>query len=400
VEGLGLDVEMERLLRESVRAHLVSDAPLAMMCSGGLDSSLLTAIAALETKGLSAYVADVACTPVKEVEKARIVCRHTGVELRPVPYSREDFLRDWPVCIYHNDQPHYFAQNMPTRAICRAAHRDGIKVLLGGEGADELFGGYSWQATAFRHGQRLQRSQRLFRFLPGLHRVARKLGRCVEEGDPRQLTDAPFGLRSDLLRTVTSGPRAWALDGGQRQMRRQAFFQKLGPLRDSGEQAFLTQSLEDFSTHLQTSLCSIDKMAMAHSVEMRVPFLDTRVMDFGLHAPMSAKYHRGEGKRVVKQVGRRMLPTGIVDAVKIGFGIDGRMWKGSGWILRGGVVAELFKWPAGSAERIQQQIEHDDRAVFHLVSVELWARIFLRRENPEQLGELLLSRAADSRSTT
>lgn len=389
--------ELELILSRSVREHLVSDAPLAMMCSGGLDSSLLTAMAARERKNLTGYVADIAHTPVDEAEKARVVCQHTGVTCRPVPYSREDFLRDWPASVYHNDRPQYFPQNLPSRAVCRAAHRDGFKVLLGGEGADELFGGYSWQQQSRGNWMAYRRSRLMNRLIPGLYGLSRCGIRFYLANRLSQMESRPFDKPSRLLKETAFNPRSWALDGAQRHHRAEALFEKLKPVGRLEDRAFLVHSFEDFHSHLRTSLRSTDKMAMSQSIEMRVPFLDNHVIDFGLHAPLHAKLNRGRGKWVVKQVANRYLPKSIIHAKKVGFGIESCMWKGTEKLLRGGMVAELFKWDRGAADKIHSWIEEKELPAFHLVSMELWARIFLRGESPDDLAEKLLALAADSK---
>lgn len=396
--GTGIDQlarELESLLRESVRLHLVSDAPLAMTCSGGLDSSLLTAMAAQERTGLTGYVADVEHTPVNEVNRAREVCRHTGVSLRPVPYARTDFLRDWPACVYHNDRPNYFPQNLAMQAVCRAARQDGFKVLLGGEGADELFGGYAWQQETRRNWMAYQFSRRLIERVPGLYGMGKCGVRLYAAKRMEHLQSRPFEPPSRLLKNAFFNPRDWALDGAQRQQRARALFEKLTPVKQIGNRAFLAHSFEDFYSHLQTSLRSRDKMSMSHSIEMRVPFLENRVIDFGLHAPVHAKLNRGRGKWVVKRAAAACLPRHIIHAPKVGFGIHGRMWQHSEHILRDGVVAELFKWDRRTTELLLEHVSKQGLPVFHLVSMELWGRIFLSGESPGQLSEKLLSFAAD-----
>jgi len=388
--------EFESILQASVSLHLVSDAPLAMMCSGGLDSSLLTAMAARERTGLTGYVADIEHTPVNEVERARTVCEHTGVSLRTVPFTREDFLRDWPTAVYHNDRPNYFPQNLAAQAVCRAARKDGVKVLVGGEGADELFSGYSWQRQSRRNWTIHQLSRRLVQLIPGLYGFGKCGVRLYASKRIEQLKSRPFEKPARLLKAGYCNPRSFALDGAQRQLRAEALFEKLSPLRRAGDRAFLAHSFEDFYAHMQTSLRSTDKMAMAHSIEMRVPFVENRVIDFGMHAPVHAKLSRGRGKWVVKRAAERYLPRQIVHAPKVGFGIENQMWAGTESLLQDGVLAELFKWDRPVLDNLLGQVSKKHLFIFHLVAMELWGRIFLSGERPEQLSEKLLCLASDS----
>ena len=396
--GIGVDDlsrEFESILRDSVRLHLVSDAPLAMMCSGGLDSSLLTAMAAQERSGLTAYVAEIEHTPVNEVDRARVVCRHTGVSMRPVSFTREDFLRDWPMSVYHNDRPNYFPQNLAAQAVCRAARQDGFKVLVGGEGADELFSGYSWQRETRNNWMAYQFSRRLIQWVPGLYGLAKCGVRLYAAKRMKQLQRRPFERPSRLFKDVFFNPRSFALDGAQRQRRAEALFEKLAPVKHKGNRAFLAHSFEDFYSHMQTSLRSTDKMAMAHSIEMRVPFMENRLIDFGLHAPVHAKLNRGRGKWIVKRAAEAYLPKSIVHAPKVGFGITSSMWQNTEQILRGGLMAELFKWDRHTMDQLLDHLSAKGLPLFHLVSMELWGRIFLSGESSGQLSEKLLSLTAD-----
>ena len=149
---------LEEHLSRSVEIHLRSDVPLATTCSGGIDSSLVTSLARERKADLVGYVADVEGVGGRERERAEKVCRHLDVELRPVPVRFEDCLRLWPLAVFHNDQPLYFANDIPYMMVARAARQDGFRVLLAGEGADELFGGYVWQASTHRMWRRRRRS--------------------------------------------------------------------------------------------------------------------------------------------------------------------------------------------------------------------------------------------------
>ena len=150
---------VESALLESVRMHLASDVPLATLCSGGIDSGLVTACVTRQRPGTHAYVANVVANVAGDVfegPRAQRVTEHLGVELHRVDVGREDLLRLWPVATWFADKPDYTASEMPMLAIARACRTDGVKVLLSGEGADELFGGYRrhedtykmWRAAA------------------------------------------------------------------------------------------------------------------------------------------------------------------------------------------------------------------------------------------------------------
>jgi asparagine synthase (glutamine-hydrolysing) len=132
-----------------------------------------------------------------------------------------------------------------------------------------------------------------------------------------------------------------------------------------------------------------DRMGMAASIEMRVPFLENRVIDMGLHAPLRWRIHRRRTKWIVKEVARRQLPRSIVDQRKRGFPMPQSFRRGPEQLLRGGALAEICGWSEPTVEGLIGLGERT--AAFALGVTEVWARVFFRREDPDQLGERLVA---------
>ncbi len=114
----------EQLLDRSVKLHLVSDAPIAVMCSGGLDSGLVTAFSKQHKSDVVGYVADISNMHGEEVRRANLVCRHLGVELRPVPVNEDVYYRLWPEAVYAYDQPLNYAQHVASMAVAEQMRAD------------------------------------------------------------------------------------------------------------------------------------------------------------------------------------------------------------------------------------------------------------------------------------
>ncbi|MBI3999273.1 MAG: asparagine synthase (glutamine-hydrolyzing) [Candidatus Omnitrophica bacterium] len=388
----------EKLFAESVSAHLISDAPLAVMCSGGLDSSLITAFAKDEKPDIIAYVADVEGLNGSETSRAETVCRHLGVELRKIPVTKELFLRSWPQMVYHNDEPNFFSQNSVSLIICDTVKRDGFKVLLTGEGSDELFGGYNWQADVYRLW-RVRRFQK--QWLPKLG-FLQTFGRMLSKVAPPDFDSLMKDPFADV-RTRWAGQKPkgqiCGVDGAQRVSRQAALFKRLEDVKSLEERAFLACCLEDLYAHLRISLSSHEKMAMAKSIEARVPFLSNEMVDFGMHLPCSTKYYKGVGKRIVKKLAERRLPREIVYATKIGFGMTDLFWADNWELLKGGMVSELFKWSTNESKRIFEHILSDRFLLFTLMSLELWLRIYCGGESMEDLSEKLLAISSEKKAS-
>jgi asparagine synthase (glutamine-hydrolysing) len=375
----------ERRLAESVRIHMVSDAPLAAMCSGGLDSGLVTAFARESKPDLVSYVADVEGSGGEELRRAQTVCRALSVELRPVIVDSAAYLRLLPTAILANDQPPYFFQNVAALAVAEAVHADGFKVVLTGDGADELFGGYDHHAAAYRTWRRRRRHARWIRN----NRVMRVLARFnpyLQALDLESLAENPFASifgQDDSLRVDL-------IDGARRRLRQSRLFRKLDALPLHEDRAFLARGFEDMYVHLREQLGSIDKMSMHYSVEARVPFLENALIDFGLHLPVSAKYRGGVTKALVKGLAERRLPREIVHLRKLAFFVDPGMWKGTTELLRNGRLAELLKWRSEDHADILGLLAANPHYQFTLVTTEAWLRMRFDGESPADMSESLL----------
>lgn len=381
----------EELFEECVLSHMISDAPLATMCSGGVDSSLIAAISKKNKHDLTAYVADVEGVKISEKERAKRVCNHLEIELRTVPVSREKYLNLWPEAAYHHDEPIFFRQNMLHMAVAEKVSEDGFKVLLCGEGADELFGGYDWQAKIYEMWQIRRRHSNLF---PD-NRLTRLISKYLPQFKPldlNQLQNEPFTqLGKNPPAGRLDGRYLTAIDGGQRPLRRREMMAKLAPLKKLEDRAFLARTFEDFMVHLATSLKTVDKMNMANSVESRVPFLDHRLIDFALHLPANTKYLDGVSKPLLKEAASKKLPRDLMNAQKVGFGVSHQLWKNTWKFLDGGWVEEQLKWRTSNRDGLNDAIRSDSRLEFQLVSLEIWARLYFNSETPEDISEKLLS---------
>jgi asparagine synthase (glutamine-hydrolysing) len=378
----GAASRFESLIDESVRLHLASDVPLAAICSGGVDSSLIAACASRYRADLRLYVADV--PPGQgEGDSAQQVADHLGVPLTRVGLDREGYLRQWPEATLYEGSPLYRRSSVALLALARVCQADGVKVLLNGEGSDELFGGYITQAKAGRAWGWHQRIVRAFD--PSGKRRRQGL---------RQLRARRFsGQRAlDLL-----GSRGLAVLDGESELRYRALEHKLARVRSDADRAFLLRCLDDLYCTLDPLLRRHDRMAMAASIEMRVPFLENAIIDFGIHLPRRAKLRRGQGKWVLKRVAEKLLPAEIVHARKRAFPMPEAFDAGCEALLAGGAAGELLHWTERTQRNLMETARRHDGLRFTLLGLELWGRIYLRGDKPDALaGELLASSAAAS----
>lgn len=355
---------------ESVRLHLASDAPLVAACSGGVDSSLICALAQQQRPDLTGYVV-ASEGESRDATFADRVGGHLGLAIRRVELDRWTYARLAPEATWHHEHPLPLPASTGLLSLARACRDDGVKVILTGEGADELFGGYAWHRLTHRHW----RKQRL-----GARRWLRR-------SRPEPTPEA--ALRADALDRTLAAP----VDVDS-ETRIATLLERLAPIEPLEDRVFLAHCIDDLSWQLGPLLQHHDRMGMAASIEMRVPFLETALVDLALHLPVGAKIRardgRYGGKRVVKQEAARWLPADVVHVEKRGFPMPRAASGLARDLLRGGALAEVFGWSPAETEAQLRVADATARRRFHLTALEVWARVFLRREPPDALSPALV----------
>jgi asparagine synthase (glutamine-hydrolysing) len=326
------DEDLADALRESVRLRLVSDVPVGITLSGGVDSSLVAALAAERGPIKTFTVGFRGEEEVSEAVHARAVARHLRAEHHEVWLAAEDVAAALPDLERHIDEPHPNLIWFATYFVCRLAKEKGVTVVLTGDGGDELFFGYErWRALqrAFRWGLAPLRalpsslrslatraSRRMLR-----DEAARELVRRAGAREP--IYWGPMFFHPDeiaLLLSPSGREVLHARPAGDR-WRLQALEAPLVGFVDWVRRTALTGHLvEDF-------LARLDRMGMAASVEGRAPLLDARVVDLALRWPKRDLRRKAPLRRLV----RTFYPPAVIDRPKEGFCAPVLSW------LRGGL---------------------------------------------------------------
>lgn len=313
---------LDRTLAAAVARQMFSDVPLGTFCSGGIDSSLVTALAAKSSPGsINTYSVGFDDSDYDESHFARLASAHCGTTHHELRVSESEFVEALPRLVWHHDLPLNFANSVHIYAVSRLARKD-VTVVLTGEGADELFGGYPRYyfpralaplAAAPRFIRRGLAS--IFRMVPD-HRFHKLAGFAEREPDEWMLfNNATADPDSVATLLNSSSLSAFA--------RRTALLDSVA--RESPDRVTALAAL-DFYTHLLSILDRQDKMSMATSIEARVPFLDNDVIDFSRTLPLHYKQTLRHRKRVLKAVALRYLPPEIVYRRKSGFGVPLPRW--------------------------------------------------------------------------
>lgn len=367
------------VLRAAVRRQMVSDVPVGAFLSGGIDSSLVVALMAEVAPGLETFTAGFADPRLDESPWAAQVARHLGVAHHVVKLDASA-LEELPHMVWHLDEPVADRAALPTFLLSRfAAAR--VKVVLTGEGSDELFAGYP--------RYRLEAIARRFHRLPFARQ--RRLWEAL-------LPLVPSGLRPRLAKVLLSRPDAgerradWVANFAQdaRSTLLKPYLQGAVSAPQPDDESLDAQLRLDLRTWLVDNvLMKCDKMTMAASLEARVPFLDHEVVDWALALPAGAKQQGGEGKAVVKQAALALLPREVVYRRKQAFHTPTATWfrepKGRnllGDALLGETARARGLFEPEAVERLMREHQAGadrDQALWNLLVLELWFRAYLDR---------------------
>jgi asparagine synthase (glutamine-hydrolysing) len=400
---------LETLLRKSVELHLRSDAPLGALCSGGLDSSLIAALAKDHRPDMRLYHCGSAEGGGEEAY-ARSVAEHLHLPLVVETMDKATYWQIFPWVTWHLDAPIYHPNDVSLYHIAQRAQNDGIKVLLAGEGADEEFGGYAWHHHFLRQSRAASRWQGLLGGKAQWWRNRaeslwrRFMGPAYQDAGS-YATTAPYGTAypgpaaSEVLQgagLISQRGRGFARWQTLRRAyaERGAFpnpnespvrkLQKAIETREADVLAFL---LEDMHGHLGTILHRTDRVLMGLSIEGRVPFLENDLIEFATHLPLAAKFGHGrkpEGKYLLKRVAEKWLPMDIVHRPKRGFPVawQGYLPAGLPSLLRGGYVQDLLEWDTPTLEAAYNL---NSTLAFRCIAMEVFGQIFALGRGPESI---------------
>jgi asparagine synthase (glutamine-hydrolysing) len=306
-------------LEDSVRARLMSDVPLGAMLSGGLDSSLVVALMA---RNMSEPVKTFAvgfreAGEGNELADARFVSKVLGADHHELELSFSDADVDLATLVWHLDEPLADLSALGFLALSELAARH-VTVALSGQGADELLGGYRKHRAASIVGlsKRVPGSAAAARLLvrAGRPRRALRAARTLAAGDPALRLLAMSGhLESGDRAAIVRGPLA-DLDGRAAE---RAARSRLDGVPDDPLAAALF--LDGQLGLVDDMLHYFDRASMAHSLEVRVPFLDHHVVELCARIPSDLKVRRLNTKHVLKLAARGLIPDRVIDKPKIGF---------------------------------------------------------------------------------
>lgn len=311
---------LEELMRQSIGQRLVADVPLGAFLSGGVDSSTVVALMAAMGAAPRSYTIGFPGTSKDESPHAEAVARHLGIEHTTIPMTEHDCLAMVPELAGIYDEPFADTSQIPTALLCRATRRH-VTVALSGDGGDELFGGYPRYLSVAAQ----------WRGHHGFHPPARRLAQAAVER-LRGCEWPPLRrLRRKLRPHAAASPAAlyrdalswWHDDDGLGA----AFGLTDGGLWDRAQDAVVALPdlarqfmVMDMALYLPDDLeTKMDRAAMASSLEVRAPLLDTALARFAWSLDTDRLWQDGRGKAPLRRVLYRHVPPSLIDRPKQGF---------------------------------------------------------------------------------
>jgi len=381
--------ELRAALRDSVRDQLVADVPVGCFLSGGLDTSTIVAFASKAvTQPLKTFCMGFG-EETDELQDARIIAEHFGTEHHELIVDSSQGMELYPKMIWHMEAPKY---NLYPWFVCELVRKH-VTVCLSGNGGDEVFGGY---VARYQHALRIMKLSRnpISPILRAVYPLA-ALSSDIRTENRLRVLQALGDQTREYLILAGAMPEAF-----NRKLFKnpnyspEEFHENYAPFFQANSSFVDNLMRAEMRTKLVDDLLSVDDtMSMAHSLELRVPLIDNRIVDLMAPLPWQLKFNPGEGKLLLRQVMRDLLPEGSLQKPKWGFSVDVSAWyRGEvGELVRqivpdSSVIGEYFM-----KTQVQKLIDKSESQterryqvlLWQLLGFHLWHRIFIDSDRPE-----------------
>ncbi|MBK86634.1 MAG: asparagine synthase (glutamine-hydrolyzing) [Flavobacteriaceae bacterium] len=386
-----LMVKLENCLLKAVERQMLSDVPLGFFLSGGLDSSILVAMARKlnpEMK-INCYTIRVDSTDgfTDDLFYAKKVAECLKVNLTIVD-AKTDILKSFDKVIYHLDEPQ--ADPAPTNVynICKAARKDGIKVLIGGTSGDDILSGYR-RHQALNLESTIENIPKFLRKLiknvllkfsgkSSFIRRFKKLSANIDKSKDERMMGYFSWIDHSTLRSLFLEPNDYNCF---------SYFENLNkfiPDEKSDLNKMLFWEINTFLT--DHNLNYTDKLSMAVGVEVRVPFLDTELVEFSTKIPPNYKLKGNETKYLLKKIAEKYLPKEVIYRPKTGFGAPVRKWilNDMDYLINDYLSKEtIINRGIFNFDKVSKLIEDNKKgiidasySIWSLLAIESWMRQF------------------------
>ncbi|RKQ33462.1 asparagine synthase (glutamine-hydrolyzing) [Oceanobacillus halophilus] len=388
---------VREVLFDSVQSHLQSDVPVGSFLSGGIDSTLIVAIAKQYHPTIKTFSVGFERDGYSEIDVAKESAEKIGVENISRTITPEEFITELPKVIWHMDDPLADPACVPLYFVAREARKH-VKVALSGEGADELFGGYNIY--------REPHSLRLFQYIPDkMNRALYYLAKLL-----------PNGVKGKSFLERGTTPLEKRYIGNAKifeEEEKQKLLKQYNPEIPYRTQTMdLYRSVQDIHPVLKMQyidmhtwltgdiLLKADKMTMANSLEVRVPFLDREVFEVARSIPVDNKIADGTTKAILRKAAEGMVPEHVLHRKKLGFPVPIKYWLKNelyAWAKNIMIQSETNQWinKAVVLSLLEEHAaNHKDHArkIWTVLVFMIWHQIYMERvyDFGENTGEKIL----------
>ena len=387
--------EWRELFRTSVRLRLMADVPLGMFLSGGIDSSAIAAVmSGMVTEPIKTFSVAFENREANELEYARLVARQFKTNHHEVVVSPEEFFTALPKLVWHEDEPLAHPSSVALYFVSLLASQH-VKVVLTGEGSDELLAGYARYRKTILNlalGSRYQNVTPM-----GFRNLVRKQIEGMPGAKLRQKLLRSFLAVAPDIESIYFDNFAVFPRSMQRELLTPDMKERVGTnepyaglrevLKETDATSFLDRLLyADIKTYLHELLMKQDQMSMATSVESRVPFLDHKLVEFTSGLPQRLKLRGWTTKRVLRESMKGLLPEVVLSRPKMGFPVPiGTWFRGAyrsvidEYVLSDRAMERQIFNPdfvRQLVNRHQNGGENHDERLWALVNFEIWQRQF------------------------
>ena len=395
-----------KLLKDAIKRHLISDVPIGIYLSSGLDSSTIVALASQVSDEPVKTFTLVFGDPQDEHLDSRKIAEKFETDHREVHIEEYKLLKEYPKMIWYADMP---KRNLYPYYLAKGVSRY-VKVVLSGLGSDELFGGYDWKyqyaisVEKFRQAVPANHLNKLKNYANEIVKALANYGSLEDIELINKLKKVLFvDSRVDLYLAISSLDEVFVEDYLSNIYGDKVDIGKLKPVREifeeyfKGNENFVDQVLlADYSVKLVDDFLHVeDTMSMANSLESRVPFLDNELVEFAFTIPSYLKFNGQTNKYILKKTMMDILPKEVINREKRGFGVNvylrfrDEIKDYAEQILPEGNAVRLGLIRKDYIERVLKTYPQPDMAkhytlIWNLITFEIWYEMFINNEKIEK----------------